>query len=61
MSPHPLPLHASIPSPSNLSAQPGERATGLQVIELLGGKTGQGFLRECFWLPALGEGLGEGV
>lgn len=28
--PPPLPLHASPPSPSNLSAQPGERATGLQ-------------------------------
>lgn len=35
MSPRPLPRQASLPSPSNLSAQPGERATGLQVIELL--------------------------
>lgn len=30
LSPLPLPAHASLPSPSNLSAQPGERATGLQ-------------------------------
>lgn len=29
-SPLPLPPHASPPAPSNLSAQPGERATGLQ-------------------------------
>lgn len=51
MSPRPLPRHASLPSPSNLSAQPGERATGLQVIELL---CGVGRQARVFYVSAFG-------
>lgn len=60
MSPHPLPRHASLPSPSNPSAQPGERATGLQVIELLGGRQARVFCVSAFGFLPLQRGWGRG-
>lgn len=59
----PYPSLCMLPLPPPPICQPSQERGPLasKVIELLGGgETGQGFLRECFWLPALGEGLEEG-
>lgn len=63
----PVPSPRMPPFSPLLICQPSQERGPLasKVIELFGGRgtgeTGQGFLHECFWLPALGEGLGEGV
>lgn len=58
----PTPPPGMSPLPPPLICQPSQERGPLasKVIELLGGETGQGFLRECFWLPALRGGWGRG-